>query len=103
MQDAHDRYIGTIAADDAPIEEEDKWIEEMEERFADIEINYHSLIERRNPSAHTKEENRDAKNTVEVNTSAHRPSRIKLERLKFRSFSGDIRKFPQFKEGLSNT
>jgi len=98
VQDAHDEYIGTIITDDAPATDEDRWIEEMEGRFAEIEINYDTLCERRTPPVHTEKEIPATKNVVEVNRSSHQPSLIKLERLKFKSFGGDIRKFPQFKE-----
>ena len=33
VQDAHDRYIGTVVTDDGAVTDEDKWTEEIEERF----------------------------------------------------------------------
>jgi len=95
VQNAHDLYVGTIMTDESAEIEEDKWIDEIESRFSEMEIYCDTVIQERNSETRSSKEPPDTKVTPEVKQQT---TLLKLERLKFRSFAGDIRKFPQFKE-----
>jgi len=96
-QNAHDEYVSGID-DDRAMETEEAWISELAKRFDKVEL---GVGERMGKST-TQEQKHDVKldfHQANSETLVKLPSTaIKMEKLKFQSFNGDIRRFPVFKE-----
>ena len=123
VQDAHDIYMTQVS--DGEVEEESKWIEELVERFEDIEIDYDTALQKFSGMEQTtKLETQvqssgeevvsasllnstnamDAANVIDSNNPLRRidtnfqGQHLQLERLKLEKFNGELRKYPSFKE-----
>ena len=90
VQEKHETFISNLE-EDANIEEEDKWIDEIDFKYYELESFVDKMIEEK------KEEHRDEKRAVPESYTKPENS-IKIEHLKFKSFNGDLRKYPRFKE-----
>ena len=84
LQELHDRYVITCFTDTTDIEENDKFIDVFTTIFIDIEAACVEFMSK--PSSHTGND-----------SSGKQQNSIKLERVKFRTFDGDVRKYPKFK------
>ena len=76
-------------------EEEDKWIEEIDARYYDTESYLAKAMEEK--LTELKGERLEEKGTAR-DAQPKPKSSIKIEHLKFKSFDGDLRNFPRFKE-----
>ena len=94
-QDAHDEYVSTLTAADK-LDEEEQWINDLADRFDNLEL----AVGRKIKLMRAPEPTTDVKpiiNQSEVMKSSHSESVIRVEKLKFQLFCGDIRKYPEFK------
>lgn len=119
VQEAHDTYVAARQSEDGSIdtEVEEGWIDEIAERFDDIEIKADSILEelkRKSASALKLSTERSTKTEGTVSlpgqqgtaasTGEANPmpmlstNTVQLERIKLEKFNGDIRKYPKFRE-----
>ena len=108
VQEVHDNYIerlGDIAEEELAVE--DQWLDELSERFYNLEMRVDAEIDERKKieleaEKQIKQETelKIAKEVANVKADKHEPrsNTIQLERMKFSTFDGDIRKYPKFKE-----
>jgi len=94
VQDTHGSY-SSFAGDMETAEagKLDEWIEDISNDFDQMEIKADRKIEQLKPVAADKLREDGQKKSSEVRLSA-----VKVERMKFDKFEGDIRRYPQFKE-----
>ena len=92
-QNAHDDYVLTLADDEATTEE--SWVAELYDRFDSLEI---AIGKRLKIVKGEHEAKTEAQHQYSTPSRQQRePSNaIRMEKLKFQSFNGDIRKFPEF-------
>ena len=116
-QEAHDKYIeelGTVTEDE--IETEDLWLNELAERFYNLEVRVDNTLHERKEKntaeldrakeeliSKAKEEldKQFSKQSILRGTSEStyvKSNGIQLERMTFDKFSGNIRSYPKFKE-----
>ena len=96
VQDAHDTYILTL--DDAAAVAEGDWIDELIERFSNAELAVGKCIE--SSKKRTEQDTKESGNVQKIHTPETLPlltRGIKMETLKFETFKGNIRKYPDFK------
>ena len=94
VQDAHCSYAGfeeEMESGEATKLEE--WIGELADDFDEMEIKADRKVEAMKPKESVKPREDDGKKLSAASTSA-----VKLERMKFPQFEGNIRQYPQFKE-----
>ena len=108
-QDAHDEYVAAIT-DPTDAKAEEVWIEEVAERFYQIELLTDQAIQDKKRQAEC-----DAFKVEPVEGSLSQPggmqdqaaviknsesprSSLQIERIKLEKFNGDIRKYPKFRE-----
>ena len=92
VQDAHDSYIIYIAEtiDEIQAGEEEKWLQELSDRFDKLEVKMDRFLEDRTVVK---------QNPVPLSVENKSPlNMLKFDRMKFPPFTGDIRKYPEFKE-----
>jgi len=96
-QSAHDSYSlfsGEMEGGEA--DELDGWIDDLSKRFSEIEIQTDQKLEKYQLVNTLPPNNVMNSNAPEPNV--HKPLNVvKIERLKFPTFNGDIRRYPQFK------
>ena len=100
-QDAHDHYVSCLVVDTDQLATEELWIDEVADRFDKIEIEFDKYVEERTlmkPLVNREVVQQPSSSREGVAQGQVHPSVIKIERMKFPSFSGDIRKYPQFRE-----
>lgn len=96
VQDAHEEYTMHLTESDDKSEAEE-WIDELASKFDEVELGVGKMIKnitRDSPPADTKSQ--DKKDAKHAGYSAQ--SIVKIEKIKFQTFEGNIRKFPEFKE-----
>ena len=89
QEKVHDKVI-TLLDNDQEEAEEDKWITELSKIFYDLEMEVGEYL--------NNDEKVDANIVKTRNSEKQKSSIIKVERMKFQTFNGDIRRFPKFKE-----
>ena len=92
-QKAHDSYVVLLGTEN--IAQEDNWIEELSTKYYEIEVHYDNYIDKR--TSIKSEENVIDNPKAEAVVNKSKPT-IQLERMKFKEFNGDIRRYPRFKE-----
>ena len=97
-QEKHEKYITTLG-EGINEEEEDKWIEEIDGRYYERESYLDKAMEEK--LMELKEGRLEEKRTI-IEAQPRPKSSIKIEHLKFKSFDGDLRNFPRFKEEFNN-
>ena len=85
VQATHDEYIDSLE-EDADVEAEDAWLNELSDIFYKLEIQMDLVLDERK-EVNSEEVNGDLKQTT-----------VQIERMKFDIFDGDIRKYPKFKD-----
>ena len=93
VQDTHDVYAAYAA--DMSAEESDKldeWIDAIVKEFDDMEVNSDKKVDQ------LKAQDTGKTSDAEIPTTSSNASAVKVERMKFPQFDGDIRRYPQFKE-----
>ena len=93
VQDAHDAYTAfseTMNADDS--NNLDDWIGDLVDRFEEIEISADKSVAKKR-----KQADKDAKSDMKP-VIVQQNHAVKIERMKFPQFDGDIRRYPQFRE-----
>ena len=93
VQEAHDSYIPFIEEGTAETETDDIWISELADRFDKIEL---QLGCRMNTSP-VKTEVKLPVTETDKHQSTKSRKIVKIESIKFQTFTGDIRKYPVFK------
>ena len=92
VQETHDAY--SVHSGEMEVGEADKldeWIDEMITTFDDLEIKADKKIDQIRSTEAPSPKDKDSKKRSEVGA-------VKVERMKFPQFEGDIRRYPQFKE-----
>ena len=92
IQEAHDLYMSQL---EEATEEEEKWMDEIIERFDALEIEADNIVGKSNES--TKMTNASIQSEPNE-VKGQNNSNVQLERIKLEQFNGDIRKYPKFKE-----
>ena len=106
VQDSHDAYICSLGeVDDGTVASEDEWLDELSARFHELEVKVdceihsrESSLEDRIQKVKDEYESKAATHTTPTDPVHHKSSSVQLERMRFSSFDGDIRKYPKFKE-----
>ena len=91
-QDAHDGYLQLLT--DEQMQAEESWIDEIAARFDKLEI---EVGKQMNPPKIEANVTETATKASEGHSCRQRPF-IRLPPIQFQTFSGDIRKYPLFKE-----
>ena len=91
VQATHDEYIDSLE-EDADVEAEDAWLNELSDIFYKLEIQMDLVLDERK-EVNSEEVNGDLKQTKTVKQST-----VQIERMKFDIFDGNIRKYPKFKD-----
>jgi len=97
VQDAHDGYVAKAqAGEQVNIEEEEQWIDELEERFNVIEAEADAALQK----FKVRQEIVDEKNIDSPPAEKETPARglLQLKRLELEKFDGNLRNYPGFKE-----
>ena len=102
VQQFHDEYVLALASenpDDATSQTTDEeWINELEERFSEIEIGALEKIEWGKKPQEVVATRSTNENAVHgIMSGAPQLGAIQLERIKIDKFQGNIRKYPKFK------
>ena len=108
VQEAHDMYVMKIT-DEAEIKVEDKWIEELENRYEKIEREAVLALRKYDSSSVGVPSKEAAKASVSVHNTTKvgegvelakeiEKTQIQFERVKLDKFCGSIRKYPAWKE-----
>ena len=108
VQEAHDLYVMKIT-DEAEIKVEDKWIEELENRYEKIEREAVLALRKYDsssagvPSKEAAKASVSGHNTTKVGKGVElakeiEKTQIQFERVKLDKFCGSIRKYPAWKE-----
>ena len=97
LEKAHDSYIEALNADAVREEEEEAWLTEFTTRFHNLEVQYDKRMKE------ISKTEIDAANTATTAKTAEpkKDNIVKLERMKFNIFDGNIRKYPKFKEDFN--
>ena len=103
VQDAHDNYVLLLEGDGGAVEPETAWISEIEARFDKLElvVGIHmrgSDIESKARIMSPPELDMSTKAPEPKTIDRKRRPIVKIEPIKFQLFTGDIRKYPIFKE-----
>ena len=115
VQEAHDNYMGKIPEEQQP--KEDEWLNELIDRFERMEVKVDETMEaskEKKPMVEQQEQVRllleqqqkmlEQQQKMQQNKQEAQqqktamPNQLQLERLKLEKFTGDIRKYPSFKE-----
>ena len=88
LQKSHDLYIVTCFTDAIDIEENDLYLETFTRKYIDVEAACDNFT-------------RNKKDCCDRKATGERENSIKLERIKFRIFDGDVRKYPKFKSDFT--
>ena len=100
VEDAHDEYV-TLLPDEDGKNAEEAWLNELSDRFDEIELATGKQIQSiKNSEVSVRELTHKATKPTLLSPSSASSSEskvIKIEPLKFSKFTGDIRKYPQFK------
>lgn len=93
VQEAHDAYASQLTEAEETGEAE-QWMEEIADRFDKMEIEVGRKLKKLNA-----EPKAEAAPTANANISIAAPvkSIVKMDRIKFQTFEGDIKKYPEFK------
>lgn len=96
VQDAHDAYVLTL--DDTAVEAEAAWIDELANRFSEVELGVGKMLNGKEcKDTPAKSEETVVESPRDDKPAIQQHSGIKLERMQFSTFKGDIRKYPEFK------
>ena len=96
VQDTHDEYMESNPAEAAKTDEQEAWINEISDRYDNLEVEVHRTLEVQNLKASTIKQEEIPQSAA---TASNRPqSSVQLDRLKLEKFDGDIRKYPKFRE-----
>ena len=90
VQESHDEYV-THLTEPEQTDAAEEWMNEIAERFGQIEIEVGRKL--RELSVESKVQ----KPSAEVTDAAPVKSIVKIDRMKFQMFEGDIKKYPEFK------
>ena len=93
VQDAHDSYL-QLLTEEEQMQAEESWIDEIAARYDQLEIEVGIQMK---PPKIEAEVTETATKTSDGHSRRQRPF-IKLPPIQFQTFSGDIRKYPLFKE-----
>ena len=97
VQDAHDNYI--LLTGEEVGEADETWIDELAERFDKMELVVGTYMKQVKSESEVKIVSPQKATHKETGCRSAAQNRIiKIEPIKFQSFSGDIRKYPLFKE-----
>jgi len=97
VQDAHDTYVLHSAGEEVD-ESEENWIDELAVRFDKTELEVGAHIKQVKSESEVKIVSPQTDPVKEAGGASTARNRIiKIEPIKFQSFSGDIRKYPLFK------
>lgn len=116
VQDAHDTYVECLQAEDSnvKVEDEEEWLDAVSERFDRIEVEVDHRLETLKEAAMKKmytTEMKMEKGALNEATSitsfqdtvgiaAPSATTVQLERIKLEKFTGEIRKYPKFKDNF---
>ena len=96
---AHDAYIDALNVDAVQEQEEEVWISDIATRFQTLEVQFDKRIKEISKTE-TDAANVVAKAAAKT-TESKKDSIVKLERMKFSVFDGNLRKYPKFKEDFN--
>ena len=92
VQDSHDAYSAFSGEmEDEQVSQLDTWIQDLSQRFDEVEIKADQKIEKLTPKGNKQVGGHD-------NVSSVGQSAVKFDKRKFPEFDGNIRKYPQFRE-----
>jgi len=97
LQEAHDEYVSHLVdTDTVESTVAEQWLDEIIERFDDIEVKVGQKLK----GLKSETQGQALPNTVSENMSRTASGKgvVKIERMKFQVFDGDIKKYPEFKE-----
>ena len=93
LQDAHDEYAAHLTEESEEWNSAEQWLDEIMERFDKAELEVGQKLKKLNPKPEVFHPPSD--------TSASQPVSgkgiIKVDSMKFQTFEGDIKKYPEFK------
>ena len=87
LQESHDSFVIQFVSDSIELSANDSFIDKYSSEFMRLEVACDSFISSRSSNTYVQA----------TSTKKAEPNSIKLERVKFRTFDGDIRKYPKFK------
>ena len=87
LQESHDAYVVQFVSDSIELSANDSFIDKYFTEFMRIEVACDGFV-----SSHS-----DKSPAIQPAPLGVEPNSIKLERVKFRTFDGDVRKYPKFK------
>ena len=96
VQDAHDNYI--VLTEEEVGEADETWIDELAERFDKMELVVGTHMNKLESEVNIVSPHTAPHKETGCTSSVKNHIKIKMEPIKFQSFSGDIRKYPLFKE-----
>ena len=98
VQDAHDNYVLLLEGDGGPVEPEAAWISDIEARFDKMELVVGVHMRGNGVESKVRIMSPNMPPTKEAEPTPMRKPIVKIEPIKFQMFTGDIRKYPLFKE-----
>ena len=108
VQEAHDNYMAKVEEEQQPKEEQ--WLDELVDRFEGMEANVDETMEAMSEKKPVMEHQEQIRQLLELQQKMQQekqhdqqqkhamPNQLQLERLKLEKFTGDVRKYPSFKE-----
>ena len=104
VETAHDEFVSLIE-DENTAEGEEDWLEEISERFDELELKISSKIQgftrhedvQKNEQSTSQVGEPTQVQSIATGNRLVLPNMVKVEKLKFRIFGGDIRKYPEFR------
>ena len=96
VQDAHDVYTATTEELEGKTEVETAWIDELTDRFGNIEVEVDNALEK------FKERKEPVGEKYRNKEESKEPNQIPLARVNLEKVDGDVRKYPTFKESFIN-
>ena len=101
IQEKHETYM-TSLGDGVNEEEEDQWIEEIDEKYYEVENFLDKKMEERmkemRVEAKEEEEREEKDKRIVIQNTRTSKNNIQIEHLKFKNFDGELRNYPRFKE-----
>jgi len=96
VQDHHDRYAALASLEEEDEVKEEEWIEELCQRFEAMEGKTDKVLQ------NSRKESTEQVTVSTEESIGGRSKRdgLQLERLKLEKFSGDLRKYPAFRDGF---
>ena len=101
VQDAHYEYVAHLT-DSNDIEDADLWIDSLAAKFDEVELRVGKKLKaikvEQAPSTSTSTIEQGSK----IDVHGSQKTVVRVEKMKFPMFEGDIRKYPEFKEDFIN-